>query len=37
MSASLSVVGCCLNGDGSDPDIAFKQCEWEGLRDQQFG
>jgi hypothetical protein len=32
-----AVGGCCMNGDGSDPDIACRQCEWEGLRDQQFG
>jgi hypothetical protein len=31
------VGGCCMNGDGSDPDIACRQCEWEGLRDRQFG
>ena len=27
-----AVGGCCMNGDGSDPDIRCKACEWEGLR-----
>ncbi len=31
-----AVGGCCMNGDGSDPDIRCKACEWEGLRDVQF-
>jgi hypothetical protein len=25
--------GCCLNGDGSDPDLRCKSCDWEGLRE----
>jgi hypothetical protein len=25
-----AVGGCCINGDGSDPDISCKVCEWEG-------
>ena len=28
------VGGCVMNGDGSDPDIACRECEWEGMRDQ---
>ena len=31
------VGGCVMNGDGNDPDIACRECEWSGLRDQQFG
>jgi hypothetical protein len=27
-----AVGGCCMNGDGSDPDISCRECEWEGLR-----
>jgi len=27
-----AVGGCCLNGDGLDPDVQCKQCEWEGIR-----
>ena len=27
-----AVGGCCINGDGSDPDLRCKSCEWEGLR-----
>jgi hypothetical protein len=26
-----AVGGCCMNGDGSDPDLRCKSCEWEGL------
>lgn len=29
-----AVGGCCMNGDGSDPDLRCKSCEWEGLRAQ---
>lgn len=29
-----AVGGCCLNGDGTDPDVACKECEWEGMRDR---
>ena len=32
-----AVGGCCMNGDGSDPDIRCKACDWEGLRDVHFG
>jgi len=32
-----AVGGCCFNGDGSDPDIACRECEWEGIRVEQFG
>jgi hypothetical protein len=28
-----AVGGCCVEGDGSDPDIQCKACEWSGLRD----
>jgi hypothetical protein len=28
-----AVGGCCLNGDGLDPDVQCKECEWEGFRD----
>jgi len=27
-----AVGGCCISGDGSDPDVQCKQCEWEGFR-----
>jgi hypothetical protein len=29
-----AVGGCCINGDGSDPDIRCSACDWEGLRDE---
>lgn len=29
-----AVGGCCMNGDGSDPDVSCKECGWEGLRDK---
>ena len=25
-----AVGGCCLSGDGSDPDLACKACGWSG-------
>ena len=25
------VGGCCLNGDGSDPDIQCRECDWSGF------
>jgi hypothetical protein len=25
-----AVGGCCMNGDGSDPEIACRKCEWQG-------
>jgi len=28
-----AVGGCCMNGDGSDPDVSCRECDWEGLRD----
>ena len=27
-----AVGGCCINGDGSDPDIKCRACDWSGLR-----
>jgi len=27
-----AVGGCCLNGDGLDPDVQCRNCEWEGFR-----
>lgn len=32
----FAVGGCCMNGDGSDPDISCRVCEWSGIRDLQF-
>ncbi len=26
-----AVGGCCMNGDGSDPDLACRECDWSGL------
>ena len=31
---NFAVGGCCINGDGSDPDIRCRECDWEGLRDE---
>jgi hypothetical protein len=28
-----AVGGCCMNGDGSDPDISCKACDWSGMRE----
>jgi hypothetical protein len=28
-----AVGGCCMNGDGVDPDVSCKECGWEGFRD----
>jgi len=27
-----AVGGCCINGDGTDPDIRCRSCDWEGFR-----
>jgi hypothetical protein len=27
-----AVGGCCMNGDGSDPDVACRTCDWSGMR-----
>ena len=27
-----AVGGCCITGDGRDPDVQCKVCEWEGFR-----
>jgi hypothetical protein len=32
-----AVGGCCMNGDGSDPDLSCRECDWSGKRDKQFG
>ncbi len=29
----FAVGGCCVEGDGTDPDVQCKECEWEGSRD----
>jgi hypothetical protein len=29
-----AVGGCCMNGDGSDPDVSCKECDWSGFRDK---
>lgn len=26
-----AVGGCCINGDGSDPDIRCRACDWSGF------
>ena len=28
-----AVGGCCINGDGSDPDISCRVCDWSGFRE----
>ncbi len=28
-----AVGGCCMNGDGSDPDVSCGECDWEGFRE----
>ena len=32
-----AVGGCCMNGDGSDPEVACRACSWRGIRDVHFG
>ncbi len=32
-----AVVGCCMNGDGTDPDVSCRACDWSGLRDSLVG
>lgn len=29
----FAVGGCCVQGDGTDPDVQCRECEWSGLRD----
>jgi hypothetical protein len=29
-----AVGGCCIFGDGLDPDIRCRACEWSGFRDK---
>jgi hypothetical protein len=31
-----AVGGCCFNGDGTDPDIACRECDWSGFRGKDF-
>ena len=31
------VGGCCMNGDGTDPDISCRACDWSGFRDSLEG
>lgn len=26
-----AVGGCCMNGDGSDPEVQFRVCQWVGV------
>ena len=28
-----AVGGCCINGDGSDPDVSCRACDWSGFRE----
>jgi hypothetical protein len=28
-----AVGGCCMNGDGSDPEVSCRECGWEGFRE----
>ena len=28
-----AVGGCCMNGDGNDPDISCRACDWSGFRE----
>jgi hypothetical protein len=32
----FAVGGCCITGDGEDPDIQCKSCDWSGFRKQLF-
>jgi len=27
-----AVGGCCMNGQGIDPEVKCRVCEWEGMR-----
>ena len=29
-----AVGGCCISGDGLDPDVRCRECDWEGFRNQ---
>jgi hypothetical protein len=31
---AYTVGGCCMNGDGSDPDVSCRVCNWEGFRNE---
>ena len=31
-----AVGGCCISGDGTDPEIRCKGCGWSGLSDVQM-
>ena len=30
-----AVGGCCMNGQGSDPEVKCRICEWEGMREDK--
>jgi hypothetical protein len=32
-----AVGGCCMNGDGLDPDVNCRACDWSGFRDSIEG
>jgi hypothetical protein len=32
-----AVGGCCMNGDGTDPDVSCRACDWSGFRDSLKG
>jgi hypothetical protein len=27
-----AVGGCCISGDGTDPDVRCRECDWEGFQ-----
>ena len=27
-----AVGGCCISGDGTDPDMRCRECDWEGFQ-----
>ena len=27
-----AVGGCCVSGDGTDPDVRCRECDWEGFK-----
>jgi hypothetical protein len=30
-----AVGGCCMNGQGSDPEVKCRICGWEGMREDK--